>query len=172
MGLERHLSPAKLATLSLAGATLLYLDFCASTLPDRLFPKSETRSAMFAELILGFVLPVALGLWLQFGALKAFQRGIADGLWPAATLQAMRDRIEKLRLVPICAALCFLGIGYTLAHFAHYQHAPPLGGFVYFAASPALAVGNLRKALKPPRDPRRHNWREEIKPIVSEHWGE
>ena len=170
MMLEQRLSAAQLASLALSCGLLTFGIITVNALPD------PAHLSIRATLWIGgleFLFGIA-AVVVMYKALAAFQRGIDDGRWNQASL----DKLKKQLNHPIATAfiwfLVAILLGYIVvdltSHWFRHRHIQ-IGGLSYFWMSPAYALGMLRRSLKPKRRRGQSIWRDEVKPIHSEHWG-
>jgi len=170
MVLEQRLSAAQLASLALGCGLLAFGIITVNTLPD------PAHLSIRATLWIGGLefLFGGIAVVVMYKSLAAFQRGIDDRRWNQASL----DKLKKQLNHPIATAFIWLLVavllGYIVvdltSHWFRHRHIP-IGGLSYFWMSPAYAIGILRRSLKPKLPRSQSVWRDEVKPIHSDHWG-
>ncbi len=120
----------------------------------------------------------ALGLWASVAMQSAIENGIANERWSEDAIETMRRRLQQTRwtvalallfLLPLLAFVSLFVITKTPVSAGHHSSR---FNFAYFWAYPWLAHSALIRILRPRPQTRAIIWNTEMKPIVSEHWGE
>jgi hypothetical protein len=170
MMLEQRLSAAQLASLALSCGLLTFGIITVNALPDP--AHLSIRAALWIgglEFLFGIAAVVVM-----YKAVAAFQRGIDDGRWNQASLDKLKKQLDHPAATAFIWLLLIVLIGYLAvdltSHWFRHHHIS-IGGLSYFWMSPAYAIGILRRSLKPKRPRGQSIWRDEIKPIHSDHWG-
>ena len=170
MMLEQRLSAAQLASLALGCGFLAFGIITANALPDP--AHLSIRAALWIgglEFLFGIAAVVVM-----YKALAAFQRGIDDGRWNQASLDKLKKQLNHPATTAFIWLFVSILIGYLVVdiatHWFRHRHGA-LGGLAYFWMSPVYAIGGLRRSLKPKLPMGQSIWRDEVKPIHSEHWG-
>jgi hypothetical protein len=170
MMLEQRLSAAQLASLALSCGLLTFGIITVNALPD------PAHISIRATLWIGgleFLFGVAAAM-VMYKALAAFQRGIDDCRWNQPSLDKLKKQLNHPAATAFIWLLLAVLIGYLAvdltSHWFRHHHIQ-IGGLAYFWMSPAYAIGSLRGSLKPKLPMGQSIWRDEVKPIHSEHWG-
>lgn len=181
MKLEQRLTAAQLAGMAVAGSLLLYVGVWQIALPYHL-PIRPTHGlgdflwAARFEIAL-YILPLALGGWMMSGGLAAFRRGFEDTIWSEPSLAKLRIQLNRRIWMVSGYLMIAVALGYFVFELFSRLHGSHHGGssvgaMAYFCVSPLTCLATLRNVLrpKPLREP--GTWPGDIKPLVSEHWGE
>ena len=174
MKLERHLSPGKLALMSLCGAMLLYLATLALEIAN--YAGRLHRSPLSIPFLLLGLLPYIVGaVWLQIGK-AGLERGIIADRWSEDALRALRAELNQrwLRYSAVGSA-AFGGICILLdllQRFSHHVHGVSLGAFSILLVTPRITLQSLQRLLAPPRPRVDPWWNRTWKPLASKHWGQ
>ena len=177
MKLERRLTAAQLAAMAIAGSLLLYANVWQAMLPyhqhvGHVHGFGNFLWAARSE-IARFVLPLATGIWMMYGALAAFRRGLEDGIWNDASLVKLGTQMNLSVWTVVASTMALVWLGYLVFSLVSLSHgASRLGGLAYFFLSPLTCLMQLRQAMRPKRDRSLRVWPGDVKPLVSEHWGE
>ena len=170
MALEQRLSAAQLASLALGCGLLVFGIITFDAFSN--FVHLSIRVTLWIgglELLFG----IAAGV-VMYRALAAFQRGIDDCRWNQSSLDKLKKQFNHPSATAFVWIVIAVLLGFVtvdlLSHWFRHHHIP-IGSLAYFWMSPVYAIGILRRSLnpKPPRSP--SIWRDEVKPIVSEQWG-
>jgi hypothetical protein len=181
MRLERRRTAAQVASIAIAGSLLLYADVWQTMLPyhQHLGHVHGFGNFLWAAKveIARFVLPFAVGMWMMYGALAAFRRGVDHEIWSGLSLMKLRTQIDRSVWTIAAYAMALISLGYIVFSLLGILISPShgasrLGGFAYFFASPLTCLMLLRQAIRPKRNSAPRVWPGDIKPLVSEHWGE
>jgi hypothetical protein len=181
MRLERRLTAAQVASMAIAGSFLLYLSVWQTMLPyhhhlGRVYGFGNFLWASRFE-IARFALPFAVGMWMMYAALAALRRGVEEAIWSDLSLMNLRTQLDRVVWTVVAYTMPLTALGWFALRFFSifnllHHRTPWPGGLAYFFSSPLLCLLQLRQALrpKPIREPR--IWPGDIKPLVSDHWGE
>jgi hypothetical protein len=176
MGLERRLTAAQLAAMAVAGSLLLYAGVWQAMLPYHQHVGYVHGFGNFLWAarwgIARFVLPLIVGTWMMYGALAAFRRGMDYEIWSDLSLKKLRTQIDRSVWTVVAYTMVLISLGYIVFSLIPSHGASRLGGFAYFFASPLTCLMLLRQAMRPKRDSALRVWPGDVKPLVSEHWGE
>ena len=179
MRLERRLTAAQVASMAIAGSFLLYVSVWLTMLPyhhhlGRVYGFGNFLWVSRFEIV-RFVLPFALGAWMMYAALAAFHRGVEQTIWSDLSLMKLRTLLDRVVWTIVVYTMAIGALGWVVFAFfgtVPFHRTSGPGGLGYFLASPVVCLLQLRRALlpKPIREPR--IWPGDVKPLVSEHWGE
>jgi hypothetical protein len=177
MKLERRLTAVQLAAMAIAGSLLLYADVWQVMLPyhQHIGHVHGFGSFVWASRwdIVRFVLPLVVGMWMMYGASAAFRRGVDHEIWSDLSLMKLRTRIDRSIWTLVAYTMALISLGYIVFRLIPSQGgASGLGGFAYFSVSPLTGLMLLRQAMRPKCDSTLRVWPGDVKPLVSEHWGE
>jgi hypothetical protein len=177
MRLERRLTAARVASIAIAGSLLLYAGLWQAMLPyhGHIGHAHGFGSFLWAArwMIARFVLPLAVGAWMMYGALEAFRRGIDYEIWSVVSVGKLRTQIDRSVWTVAAYTMTLTSLGYIIFYLVSQNHgASRLGGFTYFFTSPLICLMQLRKAMRPKRERVPQVWPGDTKPLVSAHWGE
>ncbi len=167
MQLNQRLSLQQLVAASLTGALLCH----TCTWLQMIFWPSNWALVPIATLF-------ALGLWASVAMQSAIENGIASERWTDDAIQTMLHRLQRTRWTVALAVLFLLPLLVFVSLFVlpntHVTagHHPSRFNFAYFWAYPWLAHTTLIRILRPRPQTRAIQWNSEMKPIVSQHWGE
>jgi hypothetical protein len=180
MGLEQRLTAAQLAAMAIAGSLLIYANVWQVMLPyhQHIGPVHGFGWFLWAVKweIARFVLPLVVGMWMMYGALAAFRRGVDYEIWSDLSLMELRMLIDRSIWTLAAYTMALTSLGYIVFCLFGILISPGhgasrLGGFAYFFASPLTCLMLLRQAMRPKRDSALRVWPGDVKPLVSEHWG-
>jgi hypothetical protein len=178
VSLEDRFSATRLAGVALAASLWLFVSVSLTLLPwpDALFAHHRINWLWMSLDIAWLLLGIAAAV-LMYRALGAFRRGVDAKLWDTCTLERLRTRLEHpvfnaAAWVSAVGAVGYLIVSLAIFHPGGHHHGTGMGGLVYFWLSPITVLGSLRSALKPARTPSQSTWRDDIKPITSQHWGD
>ena len=120
--------------------------------------------------------PTAAGAVMLFALSKA-KEGIRTERWSQSSIDAVRVQLDNpiwWTITGVLTVLAFAGSISSLIFIGSKgpHHPPSMGGFLYFWLSPLLMLSQLRGALRPPAPKHELIWKNDLKPIVSDHWGE
>lgn len=154
-----------------ASISLMFLPW-----PDPIKPGKGVDTLWLTLNIAWLVAGIAASI-LMYKAIAAFQRGVSGEVWDEADLAPVRRGLSHRSVSVALGAFTVCAFGYLLfdivtRNFGARPHGSSIGGFAYFWLSPLTTVTMLRQALRPKRDRLLGVWRDEMKPIMSEHWGE
>jgi hypothetical protein len=176
MPLGRKFSSAQLAALSLTGATLLYLEACTIGWSA----DSVRHHHGFWRILLllcGYLLPLLLGFQMMEKGRSALRNGVTAGRWPEPEIERLRSALAS-RTAGVLA-VCAAGIGFAWAFLDWLRFRPghPLGvgSFTFLFICPWMALQKLRRIVARPKPGdlgTAVEWRSNLKPIVSHHWGQ
>jgi hypothetical protein len=176
MRLERRLTAGQLAATAVAGSLLLYADVWQAMLPyhQQVGHVHGFGNFLWAARweIARFVLPLMVGMWMMYGALAAFRRGLEDEIWNDPSLMKLRAQTNRSVWTVVAYTMVLISLGYIVFRLTPSHGASRLGGFSYFFVSPLTCLMLLRQAMRPKRDSTLRVWPGDVKPLVSEHWGE
>ncbi len=171
MALEQRLSAAQLTSLALGCGFLAFGIITFEAFPD--FAHLSNRATLWIdglELLFGIAAVVVM-----YKVLAAFQRGIDESLWSLASLDKLKKQLDHPAVTAFIWLLLAVPIGYLVidivTHWFRHHH-NQIGGLAYFWMSPVYAIGRLRRSLKPKLPRSQSVWRDELKPIHSDHWGD
>jgi len=176
MRLERRLTAEQLAAMAVAGSLLLYANVWQAMLP---YHQHVRYVHGFGNLlwaarweITRFVLPLVAGMWMMYGALAAFRRGLEGEIWNDPSLMKLRAQTNRSVWTVIASTMVLILLGCIVFFSLIPSHgASGVGGFAYFFLSPLICLTQLRQAMRPKRDGALRVWQGDVKPLVSEHWG-
>jgi hypothetical protein len=157
-----HLSAAQMAMLSALGGLIMAIGFL---LPGLMYARFHHSSFTFRMLLL--LPPFLIGTTLLFLAGNRLKRGIKDGRWPPADVEALRINLESSlwRAASIaCVAVWSISI----------FESGRIHDFAWAAYPFFLTISTLQNNLRRPHSSEpllRLDWRSRP-PIRSEHWGE
>jgi hypothetical protein len=181
MKLERRLTAAQLAAMSIAGSLLLYAGVWQAALPyhqhfNRYYALGDLLWVARFEIV-RYVLPLVLGSWMMYGGLAAFRRGVEDTIWSESSLAKLRIQINRgvwnvTGYLLSAALLGYILFDLVVRHVGPHHGGSPTAGLTYFFVAPLFCLGMLRNALRPKRTEDAGTWFRDMKPLVSEHWGE
>jgi hypothetical protein len=175
MKLERRLTAAQLAAMAIVGSLLLYANVWQAMLPYHQHVGHVHGFGNFLWAarweIARFVLPLMVGMWMMYGALAAFRRGLEDEISNDPTLMKLRAQTNRSVWTVIAYTMVLISLGYFVFRLIPSHGASRVGGFAYFFVSPLTCLMLLRQAMQPKRDNAMRVWPGDVKPLVSEHWG-
>jgi hypothetical protein len=176
MRLEQRLTAAQLAAMAIAGSLLLYATVWQAMLPHHQHVGHVHGFVNFLWAakweIARFVLQLATGIWMMYGALAAIRRGLEDEIWNDPALMKLRTQTNRPVWTVAAYTMVLISLGYLVLRLIPSHGAIRLGGFSYFFASPLSCLMLLRQAMRPKRDSTLRVWPGDVKPLFSEHWGE
>jgi hypothetical protein len=114
---------------------------------------------------------------MMYDGLAAFRRGVEDTIWSEPSLAKLRAQVNR----GIWSAIAYLTFAAVIgmiffdlfSRFGRGHHGgSPVGAMAYFSGSPLTCLMTLRKVLQPKRVREPRVWPGDVKPLVSEHWGE
>ena len=175
MRLERHLSPGRLAALSLSGSGLIFVCVLATVLVARFGTMPHKGRSAITLIVGGILIPGAIGILAISSATGRLRRGLIDQLWSGPSVASLRATLQS-RMATLLAFLpSLLAFFWIVGDFVTHRlqdHHSALGAFSYFLLLPMITLSNLRGLLAPADPGKQTPWRRDLKPIVSEHWGE
>jgi hypothetical protein len=175
MKLERRFSADWVAAIAIGSSLAVWLAISAMIFPH---PFGDGSPASFGEKIYYcslFIIAVAATVQMYL-AIAAFRRGVAEAIWPLATVDKLKYRIERPMWTALAAALITGALLYVIVDITrllpHHHHGN--GGLLYFWISPSITLGQLRSTLRPQSGSGSGHsiWTGGVKPLSSEHWGE
>ena len=176
MRLERRLTAAQLAAMAIAGSLLIYADLWQTMLPyhQHMGHVHGLGGLLWASKweIARFVLPFVAGMWMMYGALSAFRRGLADEIWNDSSLTKLRAQTNRSVWTIVGYTMVLFALVYIVFTLIPSHRAARVGGFTYFFASPLTSLMLLRQAMRPKRNSALRVWPGDVKPLFSEHWGD
>jgi hypothetical protein len=176
MRLERRLTAAQLAAMAIAGSLLIYADVWRAMLPyhQHIGHVHGFGNFLWASKweIARFVLPLVAGLWMMYGSSAAFRRGLEDEIWNDPSLTKLRAQTNRSVWMVVAYTMVLISLGYVVFSLIPSRGASRVGGFSYFFASPLICLTLLRQAMRPKRNSALRIWPGDVKPLVSEHWGD
>jgi hypothetical protein len=168
MKLGWRLTVAQMAGLAILGAMLAYFFLWVMFL-------------FYADRwSLCWLVPAAAGVWMMVAAQSAVKDGVLLEQWCQRSIGELRTELEKTRWTITAGVLAGLAAAgavsslFVISGLGH-QHPPAMGAFMYFWASPLLVLLQLRNAVRQPDTNITSITffaQREVRPLISEHWGE
>ncbi|HEV2577404.1 MAG TPA: hypothetical protein VGU25_09360 [Acidobacteriaceae bacterium] len=158
-----NLTPAQLLLVSLSGVVI-----SAASLSLTRFVRTSDACGCIRWTPFLFVFGLCIpGILIAFSAIGSLRKGIQNQRWSEEQIEPLRSWLESsyTTALLIVFALSYL-IGWAL--LARFR----TGGFVALVLGQLLS--QLRWAVRRPPAPRSGliaNWRDQLAPIHSEHWG-
>jgi hypothetical protein len=176
MRLEERSSAKRVAGIALGCSLVVFFALWATALP---VPPGLESSRFHGEIVYElslFALAVAAGIQMYI-AIEAFKRGVAEEIWSQASIDRLRAVLERRVYTVLLFGFIVFALAYVFIDLlnltSHRHHHSMTGGLIYFWMSPATTLAVLRVTLRPrPKSRGGSIWLGEVKPIVSEHWGE
>jgi hypothetical protein len=179
MGMERRHSAEHVAAMAIGSSLVVWLLIGSTALPKLLgIDLAHTGSKWFYLSMLALSMAASIQM---YRASEAFKRAVSQELWAKSEIERLRKKLERPRwtvLTGILAGSAFLFVLIDLVlGLGGRHHYPGYGGFLLLWISPFTTLGALKTALRPKLPAGRiwgqgqTVWVNEIKPIVSEHWG-
>ena len=163
------MTAAQLAAMAVAGSLLLYATVWQAMLP---YHQHVGHVRGFGTLlwaakweIARFVLPLATGIWMMYGALAAFRRGLDDEIWNDPSLMKLRAHTNRSVWTVVASTMVLISLSYVVFSLMPSHGASRVGGFAYFFVSPLTCLMLLRQALRPKRDSALPVWPGDVKPL-------
>jgi hypothetical protein len=157
-----HLSAAQMAMLSALGGVIMSISFL---LPGLMYTRFHHSSLTYRMLLM--LPPFLIGTTLLWLAGNRLKRGIKDGRWPSADIEALRINLESGRwraISLVCVAVWSISI----------FESGRIHSFAWAAYPFFLIISTLQSNLRRPHSSEpliRLDWRSRPS-IHSEHWGE
>lgn len=169
MKLEKRYSAVQVAKLAIGCGCVAFLVITAMNLPWEWHFSRQASIWTDVSLVLMAVVAVAL----MYYALAAFVRGVEQDVWDKASLDRIGAFVEKRLWMVLLMFLLVFVMGLIAVDLVTRwpMHHNINGGMSYFWMSPFLALMQIRKVLKPEPKASGSIWTGEVKPLVSEHWG-
>jgi len=178
---KRQLTAGQAASIAVAGSLLLYANVWLTMLSrhQQIGHVHGFGNLLWAARleIARLVLPLAIGMWIMYGGLATFRRGVEYATWSDLALMKLRTQVDRLVWTVAVYTLVLIALGWvvfrgvSILTVSHHGASGP-GGLAYFFASPLMCLTQLRQAMVPKRDRVLRVWPGDVKPLVSDHWGE
>jgi hypothetical protein len=167
--LEQRYTAKQVAGIAIGSGCVAFLIITAINLPWESRVSHQVTLWVELSLLLTAVIAVAL----MYYALAAFARGVEEELWDKASLDRIRTFVEKGWWMVLLVFVLVFAMGLIAVDLVTRwpRHHNINGGMSYFWVSPILAVMQIRGLLKPKKKPGESIWVGEVKPLISEHWG-
>jgi hypothetical protein len=109
---------------------------------------------------------------MMYGASAALGRGLEDEIWNDPSLAKLRGQTNRSIWMVVAYTMVLISLGYVVFSLIPRHGASRVSGFTYFFASPLMCLTLLRQAMRPKRNSALRIWPGDVKPLVSEHWGD
>lgn len=170
MKLEQRYTAKQVVGIAIGSGCVAFLSITVDNLP--LDQHVSHRAMIWCDV--GVLVATVAAVCFMYYALAAFARGVEQEVWDKASLQPIKALADKPLWIAMTCVLPICLLGFVVfdltTHWPRQHHMNAGAG--YFWMSPFLALVQIRAALKPKAvTPSSSTWISEMKPIVSEHWG-
>lgn len=177
---ERQLTAGQAASIAGAGSLLLYANVWLTMLShhQQIGHVHGFGNLLWATRleIARLVLPLAIGMWMMYGGVAVFRRGVESEIWSDLALMKLRTQVDRLSWTIAVYTLVLIALSWVVFRWVSiftvsHHGASGYGGLAFFFASPLMCLTRLRQAMLPKRDSTPQVWPGDVKPLVSDHWG-